>query len=162
MLLSVATITVAFTGSPTFVSLPLIAWYVLWPSVMPPYGIDYKSVTGPFKLIVLVPLLVVITFGVTFVMVVEILCLSSDSARLPLFILLLLFKLLLMALELLLLLLLLILLFILLLVVLFNRIASGPVVMVNTLFASNCDRVCNDFKRCSKLKKTKKKRKSPI
>lgn len=27
------------------------------------FGIDYKSVTGPVRLIVLVPLLVVITFG---------------------------------------------------------------------------------------------------
>lgn len=106
--------------------------------------VGYKSVTGPFKLIVLVPLLVVMTFGVTFVMVVEIRCLSSDSVILLCVMLLLLPVLLLV---------LLILLFIL---VLFNRITDGtvgPVVIVTTLLLSNCgcDRFCSDFKRCSKL-----------
>lgn len=141
--------TLWFIGLSMLVDLPLILLYVVWLFLTPPNGIDYKSVTGPFKLIVLVPLLVVITFGVTFVMVVEIRCFNSDSAMLPLFRLLLL----LMAWLVLLFILSLLLLFILLLLVLFNRIADGPVVMVSTLFPSNCDcvRLCSDFNRCSKL-----------
>lgn len=127
---------------------------VLWPPLLtPPLTIDYKSVTGPVKLIVLVPLLVVMTFGVVtlFVIVVDILCLSSVSGTLLLWMLLLL--LLWLWPWLLLLLLLLSLLFtLLLLLLLFNRTADDPVVMVTTLLLSNgCGRFCSDCKRYSRL-----------
>lgn len=129
---------------------------VLWPPPLtPPLTIDYKSVTGPVRLIVLVPLLVVMTFGVVtlFVIVVDILCLSSVSGTLLLWMLLLLLLLWLWPW-----LLLLSLLFILLLLLLlFNRTADDPVVMVTTLLlSSGCGRFCSDCKRYSKLGRDKK------
>lgn len=90
------------------------------------FGIDYKSVTGPDRLMVLVPLLVVITFGVTVVMVDVIRCLPEISS---------------------------VLLLLLLLLLLFNRIADEPVLIVTTFLLSAGDVfVCKFFKRYSKLK----------
>lgn len=90
-------------------------------------GIDYKSVTGPVRLIVLivlVPLLVVVTFGITDVIADAIRGFPIKSST----------QLLLLPLP--------------------NRTADEPVVIVTTLLLSiACDLlICNVFKRYSKLK----------
>lgn len=109
--------------SSTFVrsSDALLIFSVQWSAPRPSF--DYKSVTGPVKLTVLVPLLVVITFGVTVVIVDVILGFPMNSSAA-----------------------------VLLLVLLFNRIVDEPVVIVTTLLLSDdCDLFCKAFKRYSKL-----------
>lgn len=53
----------------------------------PPFSIDYKSVTGPVRLMVLVPLLVVIMLGVTLVIVDAFLGFAMNSSVLLLLLL---------------------------------------------------------------------------
>lgn len=52
---------VAFESVRCSLDISLLIFSKLGPTLW--FGIDYKSVTGPVRLIVLVPLLVVITFG---------------------------------------------------------------------------------------------------